>query len=70
MEILKLNSKAEIFYRLGKELSIYSAAYNDGREVISESFSGYYSKVENAIANAFVSRCLEMRKAGDQNEGL
>ena len=70
MGILNMNSKAEIFYRLAKELSIYSAAYNDGREIISESFSGYYSKVENAIANAFVNRCLEMRKAGGQDEGL
>lgn len=70
MKILKMNSKAEIFYRLGKELSIYSAAYNDGREIISESFSGYYSRVGNEIANAFVNRCLAVRKAGDQNEGL
>ena len=70
MEILKMDSKTEVFYRLGKELSIYSAAYNDGREIISESFSGYYSKVGNVIANAFVSRCLAVGKAGDLNESL
>ncbi|MCR5211243.1 MAG: hypothetical protein K6C41_01695 [Lachnospiraceae bacterium] len=70
MELLTIDSKAEIFYRLSRELSIYSASYNDGREIISESFSGYYSKVENAIASAFVNRCLEMRRAGDHNEGL
>ena len=70
VEILDITSKAELFYRLGKELSIYSAAYSDGREIISESFSGYYSKVGNVIANAFVNRCLALRKAGDQDEGL
>lgn len=35
-----------------------------------ESFSGYYSKVGNVIANAFVSRCLAVGKAGDLNESL
>ncbi len=56
-----MKSKSEIFYRLGKELSIYSAAYNDGREIISESFSGYYSKVGNAIADEFCKQmpCVE-----------
>ena len=70
MDMLNMKSKSEIFYRLGKELSIYSAAYNDGREIISESFSGYYSKVGNAIADEFVNRCLAARKEGEQDEGL
>ena len=39
-------------------------------DIISESFSGYYSKVGNVIANAFVSRCLAVGKAGDLNESL
>ena len=70
MEILNITSKAEMFYRLGKELSIYSVAYSDGREIISESFSGYYSKVGNRIADVFVNRCLTIGKVGNQNEGL
>ncbi len=69
-DVLGLDSTADIFYHLGKKLSIYSAAYNDGREIISESFSGYYSKVGNAIADAFVSRCLEVGKAGKLDESL
>ncbi len=69
-EVLKLTSIADVFYHLGKELSIYSAAYNDGREIISECFSGYYSKVGNKIADAFVSRCLLVGKAGEMDESL
>ena len=61
-EIMGIQSVAEIFNHLRKELSVYSAAYSDGREIISESFSGYYGKVDNEIANAFVSKCLEIRK--------
>ncbi|MBR6228121.1 MAG: hypothetical protein IKQ97_00105 [Eubacterium sp.] len=65
MELLDMSSKAALFYRLEKELSIYSAAYNDGREIISECFSGYYSKVGNGIADAFVQRCIDIGKAGE-----
>ena len=61
-EILEIKSVARMFSYLRKGLSIYSAAYDDGREIISESFSGYYSKVGNFIADAFVAKCLEMRK--------
>ena len=60
MDILDMRSKADIFYRLAKEISIYSVAYDDGREIISECFSGYYSRVGNEIADSFVERCLAM----------
>ena len=59
--IMETTYHAEISSRLKHELSIYSAAYADGREIISESFSGYYSKAGNDFANAFVKRCLELR---------
>ena len=32
----------------------YKDHYKDGREIMSESFSGYYSKVGNTVADAFV----------------
>ena len=48
------------------ELSIYSAEYSDGREIISESFSGYYGRTGNAIATEIIKRILDrLRKAGE-----
>ena len=58
-EIMKTGSSVQVRYRIGKELSLYAAEYEDGREFISESFSGYYSGTDNAIATEFVKRCLE-----------
>lgn len=69
-DILETTSITEIFSHLGKELSIYSAAYSDGREIISESFSGYYCRANNTIANAFVKKCLDIERDGDINEGV
>ena len=66
MDIMKTKSKKEVLFRLTQELSIYSAAYEDGREIISESFAGYYSSTDNEFAKEFVKRCIEMtKKAGD-----
>ena len=53
----------ELFELLRDELSIYSVAYKDGREIISESFSGYYSKVGNIVADAFVNKCISDKNA-------
>ncbi len=58
-------SKAELLEILGDELSLYSTEYNDGREIISESFSGFYGGTGNAFAEAFVEKC---KKVGEQNE--
>ena len=44
MALAFLNTKSEmrVLEYMRDELSIYSAEYSDGREIISESFSGYY----------------------------
>ena len=56
---LGITNRLDILARLRKELSIYSAEYYDCREVISECFSGYYSKAGNALADSFVTMCIE-----------
>jgi hypothetical protein len=52
-----------VLIRLMDELSIYSAEYDDGREVISECFSGYYSKSGSEFAEQYVKRCLDIVSA-------
>ena len=56
-----LTNRIELFDHLDKELSVYSTAYEDGREIISKSFSGYYSKTGNRFADCFVQKCIEIR---------
>ena len=56
--------EAEILEILGDELSLYSAEYDDGREIISESFSAVYGKVENEFAKQFVKQCEIVSKEG------
>lgn len=62
MDILNTKSYIIVTEYLKKELSRYSVEYKDGREIISESFSAYYSKVGNSFAEEFV------RKVGELNE--
>ena len=57
-DVFDEKSRVEIIKRLKKELSIYSAEYFDCREVISECFSAYYSKIDNEIAYSFVTKCI------------
>ena len=54
--------EANILEELGDVLSLYSVEYQDGREIISECFSAYYSRVENNYANRYVSCCQEIVK--------
>lgn len=51
-----------VLITLMDELSIYSCEYDDGREIISECFSGYYSKSGNEFADKYVRRCIEISK--------
>lgn len=60
--ILKLNSKDDIYKYVMKNLSLYAAEYEDGVEFISESFSAYYSNVENIFAKEYVNKCKEIMK--------
>lgn len=58
-------NRIELFDYLDENLSVYSTAYEDGREIISESFSGYYSKVGNIFADSFVKKCIELKDKMD-----
>ena len=64
LDITQISKKVELFEYLKNELSLYSTAYEDGREIISECFSCYYSRVNNNFANEFVKRCMEISKKG------
>ena len=55
-------NKARLLQAMENELSLYSAEYEDGREIISECFSAYYSKVGNQFADEYVKRCMEVSK--------
>ena len=50
VEYLKTESNVEVIRHVKENLSLYSAEYEDGREIISECFSGYYSRVNNSFA--------------------
>ena len=63
-EICNTLNRLELFERLGEELSLYSTAYEDGREIISECFSGHYSKADNCFSEQFVRKCFEITKKG------
>ena len=45
---------SDILDILTDELSIYSTEYEDGREIISESFSAHYGGVNNSFADEYV----------------
>lgn len=62
--ILHNEDEVDILDILTDSLSVYSTEYNDGRELISESFSGYYSRVHNEFANAFVRKCINLTEGG------
>ena len=54
MDVLNTKNKADVYGFLYHELSIYSVEYADGREIISESFSAYYSDVRKAFVDGFI----------------
>lgn len=56
--VLKTNSELKVLEQLADELSLYSVEYEDGREIISEAFSGYYSNANNDFANEYVKSIL------------
>ena len=43
-----------------EHLSLYSAEYEDGREIISECFSAFYSKTGNPFAEDYIALCKEV----------
>ena len=66
-EIFGTNYRIEILEKLADELSGYSAEYYDCSEVISESFSGYYSKSGNEFAYDFVAKCIDEVQISDSS---
>lgn len=58
----------EILMHVRDNLSLYAAEYEDGREFISESFSAYYSGVNNDFAKKYVEACKEYIKEKEVTE--
>ena len=52
------SNRIMLFDYLAEEFSLYSTAYEDGREIISESFSAYYSSTNNRFAGLFIDSCI------------
>lgn len=49
-QVLQMNTENDVLEYVMNNLSLYAAEYEDGREIISESFSAYYSGVDNLFA--------------------
>lgn len=60
--VLQTSDENDILDYVMNNLSLYAAEYEDGREFISESFSAYYSSVDNPFAEAYVNKCKELAK--------
>ena len=58
-KILNTKSRLRVFEYLTNNLSIYSTELEDGREIISECFSAYYSGVKNNFADQFIKKVGE-----------
>lgn len=50
MQVLQMNTENDVLEYVMNNLSLYAAEYEDGREIISESFSAYYNGVDNLFA--------------------
>lgn len=61
-------SDLEIIKYVKDTLSLYAADYSDGREFISESFSAYYSGIDNEFAKEFVLQCMKLVKEECDND--
>lgn len=59
-QILNTNSDLKVLDILADELSLYSVEFDDGREIISEAFSGYYSNTDNVFSKKFVNECIRL----------
>ncbi|SFB75466.1 hypothetical protein [Butyrivibrio sp. YAB3001] len=63
-DVLKMNREIQVLEYLTDELSLYSTELEDGREIISEAFSGYYGKAGNEFADKYVNRCIQITREG------
>lgn len=64
MSLLNTKSRLRVLDELTDTLSIYSTEYEDGREIISECFSGYYSNSNNSFSKMFVEECKNIISKG------
>lgn len=61
-ELTGVKTKVELMEFIQKNLSEYAAAYEDGREIISECFSNAYGSLEkNEFALKFVENCGKLK---------
>ena len=49
-------------------LDFYSTELENGTEIISESFSGFYSNSGNGFADRYVKKCIEITRKGGKQE--
>ncbi len=70
LKILNTYSRIKVMEYLSDHLSLYSTEYEDGREIIAESFSAYYGHTGNVFAYAFVEACKTLAKEADSYEIL
>ena len=65
-EILPNNRIPEILEYVYDNISEYAAAYEDGREFISECFAAYYGSVDNKFVKEYVEICKKKAKEDAQ----
>ena len=63
-EVLQMDHEIQVLEYLTDDLSLYSTEFEDGREIISEAFSGYYGKAGNEFADKYVNRCIQITREG------
>ena len=66
--IMPKAGNAEILKYVKDYLSLYSADYEDGREIISECFSAYYGGVGISFVTEYVECCKRLVKEGLYDE--
>ena len=68
-QILNTNSDLKVLDVLADELSLYSVEFDDGREIISEAFSGYYSNTDTVFSKKFVNECIRLSEQTNSKGG-
>lgn len=68
MDILGMEKEIQVLEYLTDALSLYSTELEDGTEIISESFSGFYSNSGNGFADRYVKKCIEITRKGGKQE--
>ena len=64
-QILNQDNIDKIYEYIMNNLSLYAAEYEHGVEFISESFSAYYSNIDNFFAKEYLNMCKDYAKEGN-----